>query len=82
MRYFYLATAACVGMLPILASAQAADVGARVEKVANGLIITPSSSLAREGAHTNVKIFVPNGVHTDASAPSGKYETPASLACL
>ena len=82
MRYFYLATAACVGMLPILASAQAADVGARVEKVANGLIITPSSSLAREGAHTNVKIFVPNGVHTDASAPSCKYETPASLACL
>jgi subtilase family serine protease len=82
MRYFYLATAACVGMLPILASAQAPDVGARVEKVANGLIITPSSSLAREGAHTNVKIFVPNGVHTDATTPSGKYETPASLACL
>ncbi len=48
-----------------------------------GIIITPGSSIPRaNGANTNVHIFVPRGARLPSGAPSGKYETPASLACV
>jgi subtilase family serine protease len=74
----------CVGYaLP----AAAAD-GDVVTKVATGTVITPQSSVARaEDAgvrmHTNIKIFIPNGnLSAQNASPGGKYETPASLACV
>ena len=33
-------------------------------------------------AHTNIQLFFPKGIRAQASEPSGKYETPASLACI
>lgn len=56
--------------------------------VPEGTIITPSSSQihaedAGLRAHTNIKIFQPRGhIHINATSPSGKYENPASLACV
>jgi kumamolisin len=55
--------------------------------VATGTVVIPVSSIARPEdagvrAHTNIQLFFPAGVRAPASAPSGKYETPASLACV
>ncbi len=68
--------------------AVAAAPGELVLRGLTGTIIVPASSVVRPEdlgvrAHTNIRIFIPDG-HADAknSAPSGKYETPASLACL
>jgi len=62
------------------------DTARQIRVTPNGIIITPGSSIPRPGeigiAHTNVHIFVPNGGRLPNSAPSGKYETPASLACV
>jgi kumamolisin len=83
---------ATLGMTAALATGLA--ITARAEPVADimvpeatGTVIIPSSSIARpedagKRAHTNTRIFIPAGVHTNASQPSGKYETPASLACV
>lgn len=79
--------AAGIAALPAISHAQALP-EQRVQTTPEGTIITPGSSIVRPEdagirAHTNIKIFVPRGrVHTDASSPSGKYETPASLACV
>ena len=53
----------------------------------NGTIVIPASSVQHAAdlgirAHTNVRLFFPAGVRGEASQPSGKYETPATLACL
>jgi subtilase family serine protease len=66
-----------------LAGAPAAE---KIIPVKDGTIIIPASSIERPEdrgirAHTNVQIFEPKG-KTDASMPSGKYENPASLACV
>lgn len=59
-----------------------------VTQTPQGTIITPGSSVSRPAdagvrAHTNIHIFVPKGqAHINASGPSGKYENPASLACV
>ena len=50
-----------------------------------GRIITPASSQKTTGgvAHTNIHIMLPPGkISLPSSSPSGKFETPASLACL
>lgn len=77
-----------------LASAQGDDLQSRVKALgagsetrtlADGLVITPGSSLPGQGlAHTNVHIFVPKGFAPQvAPLPSGLFfETPASLACV
>ncbi len=58
----------------------------QIISVSDGTIVVPASSMARPEdagvrAHTNVQLFFPKA-HHDASMPSGKYETPASLACV
>jgi subtilase family serine protease len=83
MRKFCYLTAASISLMPMLATAATTDTAARIETTANGTIITPSSGLTTGAtAHTNVKIFVPAGRHARYTAPSGKFETPASLACV
>lgn len=68
--------------------AAAAAPGEVAVRGATGTILIPASSAARPEdaglrAHTNIRIFIPDG-HASAynAAPSGKYETPPSLACL
>jgi subtilase family serine protease len=90
MRKLNYIAAASITLLPLLATAAAAapysagtDTQARTEITPEGTIITPSSGVSSGTiAHTNVKIFVPAGRHALFSAPSGKFETPASLACV
>jgi subtilase family serine protease len=64
----------------------APDLNRRIESAAGGVIITPGSSMplpAYTGqAHTNFHIFVPAGQQPRDSGPGGKFETPASLACV
>jgi len=90
MRKLHYITAASITLLPLLATAASAatpgagtDTAARIQTTLAGTIITPSSGVSTEtSAHTNVKIFIPAGRHALYAAPSGKYETPASLACV
>jgi len=58
--------------------------GAQRQITPAGTIITPSSSQPKPAgiAHTNIKIFLPRGRHARDAAPGGKFETPASLACV
>jgi kumamolisin len=62
--------------------------GQIVRATHEGTVITPASSIVRAEdkgirAHTNVEIFIPKGrIHVNDASPSGKYETPASLACV
>jgi subtilase family serine protease len=55
---------------------------------AKGIVVTPASSQEFPASdngqhmHTNTRILFPNGIHAENSAPSGNYETPASLACV
>jgi kumamolisin len=59
--------------------------GSETRTLQDGVVITPGSSVPSQGlAHTNVHIFVPNGVAPRvAPLPSGLFfETPASLACV
>jgi subtilase family serine protease len=71
---------------PHLGSADLAvpDLRARVMTVPGGLVIIPGSSVSSgsRAAHTNIRIFVPAGHSRGSSAPYGKFETPASLACV
>jgi kumamolisin len=59
-----------------------------VTAVPEGTIITPGSSQfgpqdAGVRAHTNIKLFQPKDhPHLYNSSPSGKFENPASLACV
>ena len=85
----YLRYAAAFGMTALSAwgTAWAAPAAEKVVPGATGDVVIPGSSIARPEdrgvrAHTNVRIFFPNHVRGEASAPSGKYETPASLACV
>jgi subtilase family serine protease len=87
MKKLYRATAASLAAFPLLAGTSlaraATDPGAHVQTTPRGTIITPSSGLATgTTAHTNFKIFVPAGRHARYTAPSGNFETPASLACV
>jgi subtilase family serine protease len=82
--------AACAGVVAIaLLSGRAdaaPDLHARLTVTPAGTIITPGSSLpegqASHRVHTNMHIFVPAGGTPGDSAPGGKFETPASLACV
>jgi subtilase family serine protease len=60
------------------------DLRARIMTVPGGLVIIPGSSVPGMGrdAHTNVRIFAPSGRGSRSAAPYGKFETPASLACV
>jgi len=81
---------ACLGfaavILPAAGAYAAPDTAAQVSVTPEGTIITPGSSVphgpASRAAHTNLQIFVPPGAAPGNTAPSGKYETPASLACI
>jgi subtilase family serine protease len=60
----------------------------KVTVIPEGTVITPGSSQFRPEdagvrAHTNVELFLPKDrAHLYNSSPSGKFETPASLACV
>jgi len=59
--------------------------GTETRTLAHGVVVTPGSSVPGSGpAHTNVHIFVPNGVAPQVNPlTSGLFfETPASLACV
>jgi subtilase family serine protease len=83
---------AAIGMtaLSALAGTAAWAAGASAERTIagpQGLIVIPGSSARDDAdlgvrAHTNIQLFFPKGVRAENSAPSGKYETPASLACI
>jgi len=83
-------SAACLGLAagfaPAAPAAAAPDYGARIAMTPKGTIITPGSSVshgpASHAAHTNMHIFVPPGERPGDAAPGGKFETPASLACV
>jgi kumamolisin len=87
-----LRVSAAIGMtaLSALGSGAAWAAGASVERTIagpDGMIVIPGSSARTEAdrgvnAHTNIQLFFPRGVRAQASVPSGKYETPASLACI
>ncbi len=52
-----------------------------------GVVIVPASGQFRAEdagvrAHTNSRIFLPNGRRVRSSSPPAGYETPASLACI
>ena len=68
-------------VLSAAATARAADI---LIPQAEGTVIVPESSQpVSNRPHTNVRIFQPRGQTSPAAtSPSGKYETPASLACL
>jgi subtilase family serine protease len=71
--------------LAIAGAAHAApDLQAQAITAPGGMIIIPGSSHPRGKltAHTNVRIFVPSGRALATGAPYGKFETPASLACV
>ena len=79
--------AAMLGVAATMAVASAAQAGQdperQVRAVPGGLLITPGSSLPHGiTPHTNYHIFVPSGIHSDSTSPTGHFETPASLACL
>ncbi len=83
--------AAACGMTALSAWGGAAWAAAQPDEkiisVPTGTIVIPSSSIPRAEdmgirAHTNIERFVPTGMRQPASIPSGKYETPASLACV
>jgi subtilase family serine protease len=83
---------AAIGMTALAAwggsAAWAADTtGETLIPNAAGTVVIPASSVERPEdkgirAHTNTRIFFPKGVRAQASSPSGKYETPATLACI
>jgi subtilase family serine protease len=52
-----------------------------------GIVVIPASSHALPNdaglrAHTNTRIFFPDGIRAPSSTPPVGYETPASLACV
>jgi subtilase family serine protease len=73
-------------MAPAGHAAAAPDLHAQIVATPSGTIITPGSSVkfgpARHAARTNIHIFVPAGATPGDAAPGGKFETPASLACV
>jgi subtilase family serine protease len=86
--------AASLGLGAVLACAPLAprayadpDLAQQVRRTISGTLVIPGSSVQRPQdagriAHTNVTIFVPNDVPFGAKHPRGRYETPASLACV
>jgi len=90
MRSILLASATAIAALPLLGSVALAGTlptGARIQVVPRGTIITPSSSIPATDprdtrAHTNVKLFFPNGHAISPNATKVTWETPASLACV
>jgi len=90
MRHYPLSFAVCT-VISLVAStlrpaAAAEDIRAAVGVTPDGTVITPGSSipmgLDSHIAHTNIHLFVPSGRLPDDSQPFGKFETPASLACV
>ena len=68
-------------------AASPADQKRQVSPVPAGDILTPASSVERRedlgrAAHTNVHLFRPARIRTDAADVGNFNETPASLACL
>jgi kumamolisin len=59
--------------------------GTETRTLQHGVVVTPRSSVPGPGpAHTNIHIFVPNGVTAQVEPLSSGlfFETPASLACV
>jgi subtilase family serine protease len=89
LKKFWLYNGVAAGVFAMsavtCASAASPDHGKMIT-VAGGMIYVPESSLVKPGdtthAHTNIQKFLPGGHRGEASMPSGKYETPASLACV
>ncbi len=85
-----LRASAAIGMTALSALGGSAAWAASAERTIvgpEGLTVIPASSARNDAdlglrAHTNIQLFFPKGVRTEASQPSGKYETPASLACI
>ena len=68
-------------------AAASGDPGQRITAIAAGDIVTPGSSVERpedlgRAAHTNVHLFRPARLRTQAVDIGNVGETPASLACL
>jgi subtilase family serine protease len=83
----YFGAGACVAALAAGNLAYAAPAGEKTLAGIDGTIVIPGSSIGHAAdkgafAHTNVQIFFPKGIRHANSAPSGKYETPATLACV
>ena len=65
----------------------AAPIAEKVISEPTGTVVIPGSNFVRPEdrgfrAHTNVRIFFPKHVRIEATMPGGRYETPASLACV
>jgi kumamolisin len=70
-----------------VANAAAAEPGEETYQEDGGLVVIPPSSVQRPQdagirAHTNMRLFFPDGVRAPKNKPKGKYETPGSLACV
>jgi subtilase family serine protease len=78
--------AALIGLAAALSSSTAFAAPVETSNTVDfGTVITPASSqhVAGQVAHTNIHILVPPGQHLQPlDRPSGKFETPASLACI
>lgn len=87
-----IAAIAAVAMAPCLVgAADAAPLPPSAHETAittvDGTIVTPASSAVLPGdagrrAHTNTRLFFPAGTSRVHEKPYGRYETPASLACV
>lgn len=86
-KTWLLCGAACVMTAATASAAFAAALPEVRTPYMDGTLIIPGSSQSSPQdrgvrAHTNFQIFEPKGIHNDAAAPSGRYETPASVACV
>jgi subtilase family serine protease len=78
------AAAGMTALAALYGTSALAAAGEIVQKTAEGSIVIPLSSQGNLAgtAHTNIRLFFPKGGSGRNSAPSGKYETPASLGCV
>ena len=76
--------AAAICLCAATAARADADIAQDIRAVPEGMIVTPGSSrpAAFGMAHTNIHGFAPHGAPLATALPGGKYETPASLACV
>jgi len=82
-RHFLLSGALALTAAGAGQAQAAPDLRARVIPTAGGAFIIPGSSIpGTHGAHTNTQIFLPSDRSAAATGPYGKFETPASLACV
>lgn len=79
-----VSAAAALVLLAATAAAQAQTSAPLVLQTEDGLVLTPDSSRtpAPGFAHTHYHRFVPYNTPATTTTPSGRWETPASLACV